>query len=49
MPDSEGAVLTSKDQFRKAIEKFTHINKYEFTKKMEQFLDMRFPKIRPED
>jgi len=38
MDDSQGVVLTSKDKFRKAIEKFTHINKYEFTKKMEQGL-----------
>jgi hypothetical protein len=33
MDDSQGVVLTPKDKFRKAIEKFTHINKYEFTKK----------------
>ena len=44
MDDSEGAVLTSKDQFRKAIEKFTHITKYEFTKKMESFNQKRFVK-----
>ena len=36
MEDSQGAVLTKKDKFRKKIKKFTHINKYEFTKKMEQ-------------
>jgi len=35
MDDSQGTVLTKKDKFRKVIEKFTHINKYEFTKKME--------------
>jgi hypothetical protein len=45
MDDSEGAVLTSKDKFRKAIEKFTHITKYEFTKKMEQFNQKRFVNI----
>ena len=48
MDDSEGTVLTVKDQFRKAIEKFTHINKYEFTKKMEQKQQTRFLPIRPE-
>ncbi len=44
MDDSEGAVLTSKDKFRKTIEKFTHITKYEFIKKMEQFNQRRFVK-----
>lgn len=44
MDDSDGAVLTSKDKFRKVIEKFTHITKYEFTKKMEQFNQKRFVK-----
>ena len=49
MDDSEGTLLTCKDQFRKAIEKFTHINKYEFTKKMEQTMQRKFIKIRPEE
>ena len=39
MKDSEGIVLTSKDRFRKAIEKFTHITKFEFTQKMKQGLE----------
>lgn len=49
MDDSEGTLLTSKDQFRKMIEKFTHINKFEFTKKMEHNFHKRFPKLRPEE
>jgi hypothetical protein len=48
MDDSEGTILTIKDQFRKVVEKFTHINKYEFTKKMEQNNQKKFFKIRPE-
>ena len=39
MKDSEGIILTSKDRFRKAIEKFTHINKFEFTQKMKKVLE----------
>ena len=49
MSDSEGTLLTSKDQFRKLIEKFTHINKYEFTKKMEQNNKRLFPIIKPKE
>ncbi len=49
MDDSLGAVLTNKDKFRKIIEKFTHINKYEFTKKMEQNQKRLFPPIRPQE
>lgn len=49
MEDSEGALLTSKDRFRKVIEKFIHINKYEFNTKMVQNHQRRFPRIRPEE
>ncbi len=48
MADTEGVVLTSKDQFRKVIEKFTHINKYEFTKKMENLKFKNF-NIKPSE
>ena len=47
MDDSEGAVLTSKDKFRKTVEKFTHINKHEFNMKMKQYLQRKFPMIKP--
>lgn len=36
MKREEWVVLTTKDCFRKLVEKFTHINKYEFELKMEQ-------------
>ena len=36
MDDSMGTVLTTKDKFRKVVEKFLHINEWEFTKKMEE-------------
>lgn len=39
--NSKEILLTSKDQFRKAIEKFTHISKYEFTQKMKQALEKK--------
>ena len=48
MSDADGTLLTSKDQFRKAIEKFTHINKYEFTQKMEQHKKRLFPYMKSE-
>lgn len=46
MEYSEGVLLTCKDKFRKVIENFTHINKYEFTKKMEQHNQIPLPEIK---
>ena len=48
MDDYQGAILTSKDKFRKVIEKFTHINKHEFTTKMEQHRQKLFINYKPE-
>ncbi len=42
MADTMGTVLTSKDKFRKVVEKFLHINKWEFTTKMEEKNKIRF-------
>ena len=36
MKQGEYVVLSTKDQFRKLVEKFMHINEYEYTMKMAQ-------------
>ena len=48
MEDWQGAVLTSKDMFRKVAEKFCYMNKCEFTTKMKEHHQKMFPLIKPE-
>lgn len=38
LPKEDNVLLTVKDQFRKVVEKFMHINKYEFETKTQSLL-----------
>ncbi len=42
MKNSEGAILAEKSTFRELFDKFLHINRYEFSKKMEEKLHKNF-------
>jgi len=42
MKDSDGMVLTKKDNFRKVFQKFLHMNKHEFIQKIEYQKNKKF-------